>query len=164
MAKILKNLLAEYGYNLVALPRAGIEPLLLLYTNGGDVSSLDSDLFTLFEIGNKVKPSISRDNDVLDIEGSAEVAFDASIGVSVLSSLLEKLKMGKLSAKLKLDATNTVTISYQNIKEDKVDLLKLDNYISESEPSKQQFNTYQRMLENSQLYVVTRCSRAMHLP
>ena len=83
MAKILKNLLAEYGYNLVALPRAGIEPLLLLYTNGGDVSSLDSDLFTLFEIGNKVKPSISRDNDVLDIEGSAEVAFDASIGVSV---------------------------------------------------------------------------------
>ena len=58
-----------------------------------------------------------------------------------MSSLLEKLKMGKLSAKLKLDATNTVTISYQNIKEDKVDLLKLDNYISESEPSKQQFNT-----------------------
>ncbi|HYF30431.1 MAG TPA: hypothetical protein VD993_04880 [Chitinophagaceae bacterium] len=154
MGKIVNNMLSNYGYNIVALPKAGIQPLVLLYKNGNDVSSLESNLSNLFKIGEKAPPEVVPDDQVSDIQGSAELVYDANTGISVLSSLLEKLKMGKLAAKLELDATSTVTISYQNITEDKVDLLELDNYISTSNPSVDKFNTYKKMLENSELYVI----------
>ena len=155
MAKVLKNLLSDYGYNLVALPKAGIEPLTLLYKKDDGLGSLGSPINKLFAIGNKAEPEILRDTEVPDIEGSAALTLDATGGVSILENLLAKLNMGKLGANLKLDSNNTVTISYQNVLEDKVELLDLDNFISESNPATAQFNTYKEKLENSDLYVIS---------
>lgn len=154
MAKAIKNLLADYGYNIVALPKAGIRPLQLLYRNGDSLGSLDSSLYKFFTTGDKAPPELQMDNETASIEGATAVKFDAKAGVSVLDWLLDKLNMGKLAGKLALDAGHTVTISYQQVREDKVDLLDLDNYISESQPSKTQFNSYRKMLENSELYVI----------
>src|SRR5690349_12644653 len=154
MAKVLKNLLSDYGYNLVALPKADIAPLLLLYKKPDSLGSLDSQLKKLFGTGNKSYPSTTKDVEVSDIEGSAVVTFDAGAGVSMLDWLLGKLNMGKLSAQTKFDGGNEVTISYQNVKEDKVDLLDLDNYISESIPQTEKLNTYKEKLEDGELYVI----------
>ena len=154
MAKVLKNLLSDYGYNLVALPKADIAPLLLLYKKPDSLGSLDSQLKKLFATGDKAYPSATKDIEVSDIEGSAMVTFDAGAGVSMLDWLLGKLNMGKLSAQTKFDADNEVTISYQNVREDKVDLLDLDNYISESIPQTEKLNTYKEKLEDGELYVI----------
>lgn len=154
MAKALKNLLSGYGYNLVALPKSDIEPLQLLYKKEDSLGSLESSLLNLFTIGDKAPPEIKRDRSTSNIDGSTAISFDASAGVGMLDWLLDKLNMGKLSGNMKLDTGHTVTISYQNVKEDKVDLLELDNYISESKPSSSQFNSYRQKLEGSELYVV----------
>ena len=155
MAKVLKNLLSDYGYNLVALPKEDIVPLLLLYKNNDAVSSVNSPLQKLFKTADAAPPDIEKDKVVADIEGTASVIFDAEAGVNMLDWLLQKLKMGKLAGKLKLDATNKVTISYENILEDSVDLLDLDNFISGSEPDSANFNTFRKKLEDSELYVVS---------
>lgn len=154
MAKVLKNLLSDYGYNLVALPKEDIAPLLLLYKNNKAVSSTESTLQKMFKITDSPPPAIIKNKKVADIDGMANVTFDAEGGISLLDRLLQKLKMGKLSGKLKLDKDDKVKITYENIKEDKVSLLDLDNFISGSEPDTDRFNTFRKKLENSELYVV----------
>lgn len=154
MSKVLQNQLAEYGYNLVALPKADIKPLLLLYKNNDAVSSVDSPLVQLFKIADSAPPTVLKDTDVTEIAGSANLTFDATAGVSLLDWLLQKLNMGKLEAKLKLNAKNKVLISYENITEDKVSLLELDNFITGSEPDTARFTTFREKLEENELYVV----------
>lgn len=155
MPKVLKNLLSGYGYNLVALPKEDIAPMLLLYKNDGGVSSTESDLQKMFKIADSAPPRLVKNKKVIDIVGNASITFDSEAGVNILDWLLQKLKMGKLSAKLELDTKSIVKISYTNIIEEKVNLLELDNYISGSEPDIDSFNTFRKKLENSELYVVS---------
>ena len=154
MAKVLKSLLSDYGYNLVALPKEDITPLLLLYKNYDGVSSVENKLQMLFAIADSPPPIIIKDKIVAGIQGMANITFDAEGGVDMLDWLLQKLNMGKLAGKLKLDGANTVKISYENVLEDKVGLLELDDFISGSEPVTLRFNTFKQKLENSELFVV----------
>lgn len=154
MAQVLKNLLTDYGYNLVALPKSDLEPLGLLFKRDDGLGSVDSSLLKLFTIADAAPPVIRRDGAVPDIKGSALVTFDAKAGINLLQSLLGHLGLGKASAKLDLNANHTVTIGYEQITEDKIDLLELDNYISGSDPNRVQFNTFKDKLENSELYVI----------
>ena len=154
MAKVLKNLLSEYGYNLVALPKEDIAPLMLLYKNGNAVSAVESTVDKLFTITDAALPVVTKDKIVTSIDGGASVFFDAEGGVSILDWLLKTLKMGKFSAKTEIDATHKVKITYENVKEDKVDLLVLDSFISGSDPVKGKFNAFKEKLEDSELYVI----------
>jgi hypothetical protein len=154
MAKVLKNLLSDYGYNLVALPKEDIQPLLLLYKNGDAVSSVEDSLEKLFKQANAPVPTVVKDKPVTNIDGSADVLFDAEGGVSMIGRLLEKLNLGKLNAKLKVEATHKVKITYENIKEDKVSLLELDGFITDANPDTARFGTFKAKLENSELYVI----------
>ena len=154
MAKVLENLLANYGYNLVALPKEDIAPLMLLYKNGDAVSAVESTVDKLFAIDEAPRPVIIKDKSVTNIDGNASVVFDAEGGVSILDWLLKTLSMGKFSAKTEFDATHKIKITYENVKEDKVSLLELDNFISGSDPVQGEFNAFKEKLEKSQLYVI----------
>ena len=155
MAKVLKTQLSDKGYNLVALPKEDIAPLLLLYKNGDDVSSVESPVQKLFKTGDSAPPTIEKDKIVIGMDGEANITYDAGGGINMLDWLLKKLNMGQLEGKLKLNGTNTVRICYENVMEDKVSLLNLDNFISMSEPDTKGFNTFKDKLENSELFVVT---------
>ena len=154
MAKVLKNLLSDYGYNLVALPKEDIKPLMLLYKNGSSVSALDSTVDKLFSIADAPLPVVIRDRVVTGIEGGASVIFDAEGGLTMLDWLLNALKMGKSSLKAGVGALHKVKITYENVREDKVSLLELDSFISGSDPVPGKFNTFKEKLENGELYVI----------
>lgn len=154
MAKVLKNLLSNYGYNLVALPKEDIVPLMLLYKNGNSVSAIESTVDKLFSIADAPLPVVTKDMSVTSIDGGASIIFDAEGGVSMLDWLLNTLKMGKFSAKTEIEATHKVKITYENVKEDKVSLLQLDSFISGSDPVQGKFNTFKEKLEDSELYVI----------
>ncbi len=155
MAKVLKNLLSDYGYNLVALPKEDISPLMVLYKNGNAVSAAESTLQKLFKIADKFPPEIVKDKTVSSVNGHTSVVFDAEAGISMLDKLLQALKMGKLSAKTSIDASHSITITYENVLEDKVDLIILDDFITGSDPLVGEFTTYRKKLENSELYVIS---------
>jgi hypothetical protein len=155
MSKILKNLLADYGYNLVALPKADIKPLALLSEEADSVNALGNSLEELFEIDEVAPPQVSRNIQVSDLFGSTSVSYEARSGISVLHWLLDKLKMGKLEGKASFDSNKILTIKYENVLEDKVNLLDLDNFLSGSAPNDKRFNTYRQRLENSELYVIS---------
>lgn len=154
MSKILKNLLVEYGYNVIALPKSDIEPLLLLCKDEGNVSSLDSPITTLFTSGEQAPPPLISTAVAGDVAASTSVTFDAETGISLLSWLLDKLNMGKLDAKMSLDKNKILTVKYENVQEDKIDLVRLDGYINTATAIKNKFRNYQQKLEDSELYVV----------
>lgn len=154
MSKVLKNALAGYGYNLVALPKEGIAPLLLLYKNKRDVSSSGNNIDKLFALADSPPPIVSKNNATLNLQQNSTVSFDGKAGVDFLDWLLQKLKMGKLSGNINADHINSLQISYQNVFEDNVSLLELDNFISGSEPKVDQFNTFKEKLKDSELFVI----------
>lgn len=154
MSKVLENALATYGYNLVALPKEGIGPLLLLYKNKRDVSSSGNNINKLFAIADSPPPIVSKDNITLSLQDHTRVEFDGKAGINFLDWLLKKLKMGKLSGNLDASQIHALQISYQNVLEDHVSVLELDNYLSGSEPQVAQFNTFKEKLKHSELYVI----------
>lgn len=155
MTTALQNAFAKHGYNLVSLPKSGIAPLLLLYKVDNDVSSAESPLTKLFPSEDIAPPAIQVDKDVMPIIGSAEATFDGKSGISFLNSLLEKLHLGKANAKINLNDQDTLTFSFQDIKEDSIDLLSLDEFITNTPPDMKRFNAFGEKLKKSELYIVT---------
>jgi hypothetical protein len=154
MITALKNVFGEHGYNLVSLPKSGIKPLLLLYQMGNDVSSAESQLTTLFPPDEIASPPFKKDGDVMPVIGNAEASFDANTGGNFLQALLSRLNMGKAEAKLQLKAHDVLTFSFVDVKEDKVDLLALDRFITATTPDIEKFRSFGEKLKNSELYVI----------
>lgn len=155
MHTILKTQLEGTGFNVVALPKTGIDPLLLLYQNNGELTSAGGSLQTLFPIGDAAPPQVKRNAMVPAMQDKSTVQYDFDLGVSVLDGLLTKLKLGKLGIGGGLHQDKTVSISYENILTDEVDLLHLDNYLNSSSPTREKFYTFREKLENSEMYVLT---------
>ena len=137
------------------MPNSGITPNLLLYQAGEGVTSAGSTLFTLFPVDDVAPPALNPETDVTPLIGKAEASFDAKAGVNFLQSLLEKLNMGKASFKAKLDDKDTLTFSFQDVKESSIDLLALDAFISGTPPDLEKFRSFSEKLKASELYVVT---------
>lgn len=157
MANVLQTQLAEYGYNLVALPKAEIWPLMLLYkVSDSVVSSTNDSVINFFRPTDAAPPVVNTSTNPLpEIQAAANLEFDADAGVGMLNRLLEKLGMGKASAKLKLNAGNTLEIGYENIIDEDITLLQLDNYITGATPQEGKFRTFEAKLKASELYVIT---------
>ncbi|TDW97632.1 gasdermin [Dinghuibacter silviterrae] len=154
MSNLLKNFLEEYGYNIVALPKEDIKPLTLLCQDGVSVISLDSSISTLFTSDEKAPPSVLHNTITGDIVGSTAASFDSTTGVSLLSWLLDKLKVGKLEGKVDIDSNKVLTFKYQEVREDKIKLGELDGYLTEAAPVKNKFRTYEDKLRKSALFVI----------
>ena len=152
--------LTNLGYNMVAWPRTGIEPLALLYKTDNGVSPVEANLDELFITVDASPPQIKNGGVATDIKGAAELTFDAKGGVNMLDWLLNKLHLGQMSANISLNDSYEVTVSYLNVREDKVSLLALDNFISSSEPARQKFNAFKKKLENNELYVINAVAKS----
>lgn len=150
----LKNIFAEHGYNLVSLPKSDIKPLLLLYKVGNDVSSVQSQVTTLFPPDEIPAPAIKKNVDVMPIVGKAEVVFGAKAGLNFLDGLLSNLKKGKAAAKIKINDEDVMAFSFQDIKEDSVDLLALDRFISCTAPDTSRFTAFEEKLKQSELFII----------
>jgi hypothetical protein len=157
MSNVLQNQLADYGYNLVALPKADIWPLMLLYkVSDTVVSSTNDSVVNFFKPTDAAAPTVKPGNDpMVELEGAANLVFDADAGVSMLSRLLQNLGMGKAEAKLKLNTGNKLDISYEQITEDVISLLDLDNYITGASPHEGKFHAFEAKLKGSELYIIS---------
>lgn len=155
MSQLIKNLLADQGYNMIALPRTGIHPLLLLCREGNHLSSLDSPLEAFFEADRAPLPS--SNTKTAPFSGQKMLKFDLKSNLNFLSGLFQQFHLNdsKLKAEAGSGRTYTVDFAFEQVKEDKVGLLDLDNYLTGAIPLEQEFRTYAERLRKSELYVVT---------
>lgn len=155
MIPFIKNLLGEYGYEIVALPKADIRPLLLLCKEGEQLTSLDSDVELLFEEDTAAIPFPTTA--VSDISGQNTLTFDFGSGIELLQNLFKALQVDSSELKMNIAANQglEITCSYENVKEDKVSFLTLDNYISGAIPLEKEFKSTMEKLKKSELYIIT---------
>lgn len=160
MKELIKNFLAEHGYNMVALPRADIAPLMLLCMEGDHLESLESSLSLLFE--QDVAPLPLPSTPTAPLVGQATLNFELKTGLDFLSGIFQKLKLD--DSKLKLDANSNrayhVSFSFEKVNEEKVGLLDLDNFLTGAIPLDKEFRTYMNRLKKSELFVITSTLRS----
>lgn len=155
MSQLIKNLLADQGYNMIALPRAGIQPLLLLSEEGNSLVSLDSPLEAFFAAD--MAPIPSFNTITAPFSGQKMLKFELKSNLNFLSGLFQQFKMddSQLKAGAGSDHSYTVDFAFEQVKEDKVGLLDLDNFLTGAVPLEKEFRTYAERLRKSQLYIVT---------
>ncbi|MEM1325097.1 MAG: hypothetical protein AAGI23_04035 [Bacteroidota bacterium] len=150
-----QQLLQKYGYEVVALPRTSIEPLSLLAQNGSSLEMIDSPIQVLFEEDIKPIPTVERQ--AANIADKLVIAGDIGGNASVLSGIFSALKLSDstLEAGLKGDWSKTANVVIDNVIERKVQLVALDGFLTGAIPVKDKFRTYEKMLKDSELYVIT---------
>lgn len=159
--RIIKNLLKEHGYSLVALPKADIAPLELLSKETGYVSFLNGTVQTLFTADEAGVPTIQRNGEVSDIQGETSLSLDLEGGLSFLENIFKVIginpayKLGSLKGSTNLKNADSVVFSFSNLKEDKIDLLALDKFLNGSIPKENEFKNAFYKLKKNDLYVIS---------
>jgi hypothetical protein len=150
-----QQLLQKYGYEVVALPRTNIEPLSLLAKNGNALEMIDSPIQVLFEEDMKPIPTIDRQT--AGIADKLVIAGDVGGNANVLSGIFSALKLSDstLEAGLKGEWSRTANIVIDNVVERNVQLVALDGFLTGAVPVQGEFRTYEKMLKEGELYVIT---------
>ncbi len=162
MASIIQNLLADQGYNIIAHPKADINPLDLLSKERDHLSPLESPLEMLFKAD--MAPEPSKKSEAAPLSGQKAMEFDLKSNLSFLSGLFQTIGLTDSDLHAKANASNNfkVDFSFDQITEEKVNLLDLDNYLTGAIPLEGEFRTYQERLQRSELYVVTAVLKSTH--
>lgn len=155
MSRIIKNHLADSGYEIIALPKADIAPLQLLTQQGKSLSRYGESLLLLFEPDGAGLPL--RHTEAADIKGGEQFCTDVSTGLELLAGLFKALKLdeSKLGASFNHLSGLEFSFSYEGIVEEYVSPMNLDNFISGAIPKKEGFETALERLRNSELYIIT---------
>jgi hypothetical protein len=164
MSNLIKNLLTEYGYEMVALPKADIAPLLLLRKEGDYLSSMHSNVELLFEEDIAALPAPTTTTTVANISGKNTLRLDGNMGLKALSGLFDALKLKDSDIKTHFAASKNLELefSFENVQEDKVDYVVLDNFFSGAIPLEKEFKSSMELLKRSELYVVTTVLKSNH--
>ncbi len=151
----IQNLLKDYGYGRVALPKADIQPFYVLTKEGKQYEYLNATLEALFEADVIPEPRI--DASVSNISGQKALKMEAKAGLNFLEDIFQQLNLSntKLAVEAAANRNLQLVYTFKNVTEDKLDLFDLDNYLSGAYPLKEGFNTYLDKLKRSKLYVIT---------
>ena len=120
-------LLAKYGYNVVRLPRTGIEPLDVFGRDRNGIELLGR-LPTIWENAGPVPP-IQGGNVAAEIKTVTTAALKASIGLRVLEDVLTGLGASIPKVDFAYSGKKSLTFSFGNIQIAKVDPFEVGKYL-----------------------------------
>jgi hypothetical protein len=121
------TMLAKHGYNVVRLPRTGIEPLDVFGRDANGIEALGR-LPTIWENAGTV-PVPQDGNVAADIKTVKTAALKASIGVRVLEEILTGLGASIPKVDFAYNRKKSLTFSFGNIQIVKVDPFVVGQYL-----------------------------------
>src|SRR5882724_47515 len=110
--------LNELGFNVIRLPRTGIDPLLLIGRQNG-VTTLLGDLSKLATGSTNALPAVTANLKATNVNGKETDALDVGLGVHLLGSFIGAMG-GKLGLKASYSAAKTLTFSFNDVTLDRV--------------------------------------------
>jgi hypothetical protein len=125
------TMLAKYGYNVVRLPRTGIEPLDVFGRDANGIEPLGR-LPTIWENAGPV-PAAQDGNVAAEIKTVKTAALKASIGVRVLEEILTGLGASVPKVDLAYSRKKSITFSFGGIQIAKVDPFDVGKYLKEGD-------------------------------
>jgi len=167
-----KLLQKQYGYNLVALPSSGLQPLQVLYKKHTGVIGFFKNLFKDTVISNSnsflndflhstrhpyPNPIINTVNNDLQNSINSKLSADASIELMLkmlnIPSLSEEEKT-KLSTIINKEKDSSFTLG-GNAKEKTFKQTELDSFVTKAKINEKLGTTFMERMKDNQLYIVT---------
>ncbi|PTL79885.1 hypothetical protein [Vitiosangium sp. GDMCC 1.1324] len=145
--------LKRLGYNVVRLPREGIQPLHLLGQQRGTVEYLGS-LEKLITQPPSEPPAITRDQAAAGINGQKTENLSFSIGINILKSVLAQFGAGA-GIEAQYNQARKVRFEFSNVLADSVEPLAVGQFLKMAEVDADNPVLKQYVLGNGRLYVIT---------
>ncbi len=120
--------LRPFGYAALALPKAGIKPLVLLGPRGKRLTPIGK-LSDLFRPAAVPMPATSRDR-TANISGQASNDLDASLGLDLLGSVIGAVGGSPLGIKAAYKRASTVKFEFGDVFETRVEVIDLDRFLA----------------------------------
>lgn len=147
------NALKSFGYNIVRMPKADIQPLLLLSKSGDNLDRLGA-VTKLLNPGDTVPaPEIVADTPAANVNGSRTGSLKIGIGLSILGNIIGAMG-GNLGVEAQYQQAKSAVFEFQSVFEDRVDVVDLDQYLGDADINPASVFVRQ-LLDADKLYVVT---------
>jgi hypothetical protein len=146
--------LKYFGYNVIRLPKTDVKPLQVLSRNGKDLNRL-GDLTALLISGTNIHPPPIKENArAANISGQRTGDLSIGVGLSIIGSIIGAMGGSKLGLDVKYEQAKTAAFEFQDVFEDKIEMIELDKYLADADVSP--FSRYvAELLEADELYVTT---------
>ena len=145
--------LKSFGYNIVRLPKADLQPLLLLSKSGDNLDRLGAISRLLTPSETEPLPTISADSPAANVNGSRTGSMKIGIGLSILGNIIGALG-GNLGVEVAYSQAKTAVFEFQSVLENHIDVIDLDRYLGEADINPSSVFVKQ-LLDADKLFVVT---------
>ena len=148
------TVLKSFGYNVIRLPKADVKPMQVLVRQGRDLNRL-GDLATLLVTGSSIAlPPVTKNTRAGNISGQRTSDLSIGVGLSLMTSIIAAIGGSSVGLDTKYQQAKTATFEFQDVFEDKVDVVKLDQYLADADISP--FSRHVAdLLEADDLFVTT---------
>lgn len=150
--------LRKYGYNVIALPRAGIQPLTVAYLDDDrqlrelgylpEIWTSDSDV-----------PSVGAAENIegvtANIEGKVTDKIDAEIGLGILADLVGALGFNGAEIKTKYQSAKTVSFHFSSVDRSTITAFALGEYLMKGSLSSGNPFVRRYLTPDEKVFVVT---------
>jgi hypothetical protein len=121
--------LKGFGYNVVRLPKTDVRPGQLLTHNGKDLTRL-GEMADVLASKTVPPPPVLVDRKAADLSGKQSGELSVGIGLSILGTIIGALGGSKLGLDLKYEKATSVVFEFQDVLEDRIELVKLDAFLA----------------------------------
>jgi hypothetical protein len=146
--------LEAFGYCVVRLPRADLEPLQLLLRAGDDLERLGHLSSVLVPGPHVGLPRVSRNRPAASISGRRTGSLDVGVGLSLLGGVVAAMGGSQIGLDDTYRAAHTITFEFRDVMEDSVELVDLDQYLADARVNRQSAHV-ETLLDADRLYVTT---------
>jgi hypothetical protein len=147
--------LRSFGYSVQRTPKAGTTPLLVYHRKGRDLDRLGS-ITDLLAPGTVPVPAVITDaSPGLSIDGKESGTVNASIGVTILGSIIRAMGGSDLGLAAQYEKARTVVLSYADVMEDRVERLQLEQFVHAARIRPENAPGLVEKLLDDEIYVVT---------
>ncbi len=129
-----ENWLKDYGFNALQLPRRDLSPADVLHKANGGFQNKVGNLGIVFTAEQDL-PASKEGEPVADISRSSEKKVEISLGAKILGAILPG--GAKLGANLQAKHAKALTITYESVKQDSIEVLELQDWITTAKPKLQ---------------------------
>ena len=147
------ELLKEYSYTAVRLPRTGIEPLQVLQKQGNDLIIL-GELRELMEPNSTPYPTISADKQAGFINGKSSRELKLAVGVSMLGNLIGAMTGTKLKLNPAFGPARSMSYQFDDVMMKDVNQIELSKYLGTSRLAAG-LDSIKLLVEAGELFVIT---------
>jgi hypothetical protein len=138
--------LNQYGYNVVKLPRTGIEPMDVIGSDDGGVLDL-GPIRNIWTSPNP-EPIPTPPRPTTAVNGMKTEALDVSFGLKILSGALAAFGVTVPSLDLAYQSAQSVHFAYTNVTTTSVVPFEVGNYLGGTDASKGTLNTNNVQVKN----------------